>query len=253
MGGRMKKIGSRGMLAMILWAITLSPALAGRPLITEDAGTAEKGFFELELAVDYGRDNNGDNSVTPSAQLAYGLNERAEVAIAGGYLFKRMADNGWEDGPGDLNAYLKYRILGEREYYPGFTLKPWIKIPTADEDKGLGSGKTDLGLTAVMSKSFTGFNLHLNAGYTLIGAKDATDEMNLALAGEYEVTKGLIAVAEIRYNQNFNSDRKDDPANFLAGVQVAVGKAQFDAGLTIGLNRAAPDYVLTAGVTIKFH
>ena len=253
MGGKMKKIWGRGMLAMILWAITLSPALAGRPLITEDAGTAEKAFFELELAVDYGRDHNGDKSVTPSAQLAYGLNERAEVAIAGGYIFKKMADNGWEDGPGDLNAYLKYRLLGEGEYYPALALKPWVKFPTADEDKGLGSGKTDLGLTAVMSKSFTGFNLHLNAGYTLIGAKDATDEMNLALAGEYEVTKGLISVAEIRYNQNFNSDRKDDPANFLAGVQVAVGKAQFDAGLAIGLNRAAPDYVLTAGVTIKFH
>lgn len=249
----MKKIGILLMTLLSIGALTPSAALGGRPLVTEDAGTVEKGFFELELAMDYSRDNNRDKNYFPSAQLAYGLTERMEVAVAGGYIFKDIHDGGREDGWGDVLAYVKYRVWGEGEKYPAFTLKPQVKIPTADENKGLGSGKADFGLTAVFSKSFTGINLHFNAGYTWIGKKEATDELNLALAGEFEVMKGLIAVNEIRYAQNFNSDTKDDPASILLGLQAQVGQALFDAGLAVGLNTAAPDYVLTMGVTIKFH
>ncbi len=97
--------------------------------------------------------------------------------------------NGQEDSFTDSVVYVKYRIWGEGNYYPAFTLKPQVKIPTADEKKGLGSGKTDSGLTAVFSKSFVDVNLHFNIGYTLIGEKGATDELNLGLAGEYEVMK----------------------------------------------------------------
>jgi hypothetical protein len=38
----------------------------------------------------------------------------------------------------------------------------------------------------------------------------------------------------------------------MAGFQAEIAGAVFDAGLTIGLNRAAPDYYLTVGVTLKF-
>ena len=64
--------------------------------------------------------------------------------------------------------------------------------------------------------------------------------------------KGLLVVSEVRYVNNFNSDRKDDPASILLGLQAPVGKVLLDAGLSLGLNTAAPDYVLTMGVTIKF-
>ncbi len=249
----MKKLGILFIALISLWTLTPSAAFGGRPLVTEDAGTVEKGFYELELALDYSRDNNRDKNYIPSAQLAYGLTDRAEVALAGSYLFQDNHEGGREDGWGDVTAYLKYRIWGEGENYPAFSFKPQVKIPTADENKGLGSGKADYGLTAVFSKSFTGLNLHFNAGYTWIGEKGATDELTLTLAGEYEVIQGLLAVSEITYTNNFNSARKDDPASILLGLQVPVGKVQLDTGLSLGLNTAAPDYALTMGVTIKFH
>jgi hypothetical protein len=236
-----------------LWAFEPSTVWGGRPLITEDAGTVEKGFFEVELAFDHTRDNNRDKNYIPSVQWAYGLTESAELALAGSYLFKDVHEGGREDGWGDGIVYLKYRVWGEGEKVPAFALKPHVKIPTADEKRGLGSGKPDYGLTAVFSKSITGMNWHLNVGYTLIGKENTTDEFNLALAGEYEIRKGLLAVGEIRYTHNFNSDSKDDPASILLGLQAPMGKVLLDAGLALGLNTAAPDYALTVGVTIKFH
>ena len=59
-------------------------------------------------------------------------------------------------------------------------------------------------------------------------------------------------VSEIRYGNNFNSSRKDDPATVMAGFQADVAGAVFDAGVTLGLNNAAADYLFTVGVTLKF-
>jgi hypothetical protein len=249
----LKKAGVLLMALCFLCGFEPSVAFGGRPLVTEDAGTVEKGFFEVELAFDSSQDNNRDRNYIPSIQLAYGLTDRSELALAGSYLFKDVYEGGREDGWGDGIVYLKYRIWGEGEKHPAFALKPHVKIPTADEKRGLGSGKPDYGLTAVFSKSITGMNWHLNVGYTLIGKENTTDEFNLALAGEYEIRKGLLAVSEIRYTYNLNSDRNDDPASILLGLQASVGKVLLDAGLSLGLNTAAPDYALTVGVTIKFH
>jgi hypothetical protein len=235
-----------------LWTLKPSGTFAGRPLITEDAGTVEKGFFELELAADYFRENNADKNFVPSAQLAYGLTERAEVAVGSGYIFKDIHDNGREDGWADVVAYVKYRVWEEGTYYPAFTIKPQLKILTASERKGLGSGKADYSLVAVFSKSFERMNLHFNLGYTHIGKEGPMDELILALAAEYEVKKGLLAVGEIRGGQNLNSYFGDDPWNALLGLQFQEGKVILDAAVYFGLNRAAPDYGFTAGITIKF-
>jgi len=239
-------------LFIFLWLLQPAIVWGGRPLVTEDAGTVDKGAYEVELAFDYSQDNNKDKNYLPSFQLAYGLSERTELALSGGYIFKDLHDNGREDGWSDMVAYLKYRVWGEGDWYPAFTIKPHLKIPTADVDRGLGSGKVDYGLTAVFSQSIGGIDWHFNAGYTLIGEKHATDQLNLGLAGELEITKGIVAVSELQYTQNFNSNEKDDPASFLLGIQAEVGKVIMDAGFTIGLNGAAPDYTLTVGITVKF-
>ena len=245
----------------IIWGIAVFLALgwmapngghAGRPLLTEDAGTAEKGAMEIELAFDQARDDNRDKYYVPSLQIAYGLTERVEVAAGLPYIFLDSREGGKADGVGDMYAYLKYRVWGEQNLFPALTLKPFLKLPTASERKGLGSGKTDFGLTAVFSKSFVGFNLHVDGTYTVIGEKDVTDPFSLGLAGEFEITEGFNLVGEIRYGNNSNSSRKDDPATFLAGFQTEIAGAIFDAGVTLGLNSAAADYLFTVGVTFKF-
>ena len=49
--------------AAVLWGLPAAApgwSFAGRPLLTEDAGTVEKGGVEIELAFDHARDDNGD-------------------------------------------------------------------------------------------------------------------------------------------------------------------------------------------------
>jgi len=240
--------------AIILFLVLIAPGrcFAGRPLLTEDAGTVEKGAVEIELAFDQTRNDNRDKYYVPSFQIAYGLTERVEIAAGLPYIFLDPKEGGKVDGLGDLYAYLKYRVWGEREIYPALTLKPFLKVPTASEGKGLGSGEPDFGLTAAFSESFVGFSLHLDVTYTGFGEKNVTDQCGVGLAGEFEITKGFSFVSEVRYANNLNSSRKDDPATVMAGFQAEAAGAVFDAGLTLGLNNAAADYLFTVGVTVKF-
>lgn len=248
-------------MGKIIWGLAVAVALggmvpdlglAGRPLITEDAGTVEKRAVELEIAFDHGRENNREKYYIPSLQIAYGLTERLEMAAGFAYIFLNREESGNVDGVGDLYAYLKYRLWGEGINHPAFALRPFLNVPTASEEKGLGSGKADYGLTAAFSKSFEGFSLHLDGTYLVLGKKEVTDRFSLGLAGEFAIAKGFNLVSEIRYRNNFNSSSKDDPAAFMAGFQADIAGAVFDAGVILGLNSAAPDYLLTVGVTLKF-
>jgi len=248
----MRKIISGFAVAVVLGVGVPDLGFAGRPLITEDAETIAKGSTKIEMAFDYAREDNGDKEYFPFLQVAYGLADRLEIALGMPYIFLDPKEGGKVDGIGDLYAYLKFRVWGEGDLYPALALKPIVKIPIADEKKGLGSGKTDFGLAAAFSKSFRRLNLNFDATYIAFGEKNVIDQLALGLSGELEVAKGFNLVSEIRCRNNFNSNRKDDPVALLAGFQVDALGAVFDAGVAFGLNTAAPDYFLTAGVTLIF-
>lgn len=229
-----------------------SVVFAARPLITDDTGTVEKGRFELELAFDYLRDEDHQSHYLPSAQLKYGLLERAEIAASIGYIQRDVPLSGKVDGWADLNLYLKYRLWEEGKYSPSGALKPLVKFPTASRDKGLGSGKIDYGIGPIFSKSYSDFRFHFEAIYFFIGEIGEKDILSTGAAMEYEFLKGWTAVGEVRYADNFNSDRNDDPLLVNVGLKKEIAWAVFDAAFNLGLNPAAPDYGFTVGVTIGF-
>ncbi len=248
----MKRARWLGFLLIGIWVAGPLPAFAARPLLTEDSGTVDKGAFELELGFDYLRDHNRDQFYIPSAQLKYGPMEKMEVAATIGYIFNDVHEGELLDGWSDTFVYLKYQLWDEGETYPAFTMKPLIKFSTATWKKVQGSGETDYALGAVFSKSFSNLKLHFDAFYFWVGEKDKTDILSTGLAAEYDLQKGWTAVGEIRYLENFNADRKDDPIFVNLGLKKKYGPAVFDTAFHIGLNSAAQDYGFTVGLTLKF-
>ena len=248
----MKRISCIGALLFALCLFPSVPLFAARPLSTEDADTVEKGSLELELAFDYYRHDNQNKDYFPSAQLKYGPLNRMEIGASIGYIHRDLHLEDRIDSWSDLIFYLKYQILQEGNYYPAFTLKPLVKFPTASWRKGMGSGKTDYALGAIFSKSFHNLKLHFDTLYFFIGEEGKTDILSTGPALEYEFAKGWTAVGEVRYLDNFNTDRKDDPLFLNFGLKKEVGWAVLDAAVNVGLNNAAPDYGFSVGVTIPF-
>jgi hypothetical protein len=241
-----------GIILLGVWALFPSSAFPARPLFTEDPGTVEKGTVELELGLDYLRGRTGDKYYAPSAAPKYGLLEKMEIGASLAYIFQDTREGERVDGWTDLTVYAKYRLWDEGISHPAFILKPLIKFGTASWRKGLGSGKTDYGPTAILGKSFSNFELYGDVSYFIVGDKEEMNYLTAGLALGYESLKVWEAVGEVRYIDHFNPNHKDDAIFINFGLRKEVGPAVFDAAMNVGLNNAAQDYGFTVGVTLRF-
>ncbi|MGE5252866.1 MAG: transporter [Planctomycetaceae bacterium] len=248
----MKRIPWIGALLCVFCLFPAVPLFAARPLFTEDTETVEKRSFEMELGFDFFRENNRDKDYLHAIQLKYGLLDKMEIGGSLGYLWSDVHEGGNLDGWTDLFAYLKYRLWEGGEHYPAFALKPLLILPTQTWRGNTESRRVDYALGGIFDKSFGKVTLFFDIFYYWIGDPAENDVLNTGAALEYKFLEGWSAVGEVRYLDNFNSDRKDDPLFFNFGLKKEVGWAVLDAAVNVGLNKAAPDYGFTVGLTIPF-
>lgn len=73
----------------------------------------------------------------------------------------------WQTGAGDINLGLKYKFLDDYMGDSlGLALRGFVKLGTADENKGLGTGKTSVGADLLLSKSLgRAADIHGGIGY----------------------------------------------------------------------------------------
>jgi len=258
MGELIKKFASTK--ALVLIASTLCTVLfstvvfAARPLTTDDAGTVEKGKFQVETGFDFTRQDNHDKEFTPSMTLTYGLFERMDLGVGTAYLFFNPAEGERQNGFADTGLKVKYRLVDDKDWIPAFAVSGTLKIPTANESKGLGSGKTDFNINVIFTKNLSKrWALYLNLGYAFIGEHGANNEFNYSLAGQFVLSDKWTLVGEITGVNNFNGHKNDDPFSGLLGIQhMFSDNLVWDAGVEIGMNKAAPDFRLTTGLTFFF-
>ncbi len=114
-----------------------------------------------------------------------GIQNRTKVHYPGepGYYaelpFAGDADpSSWQTGFGDIKVGAKYKFLDDyyRNDAVGLALKGVIKLPTADENKGLGTGKAAFAADLILSKSLNrGADLHASIGYEMGGSPSDLD------------------------------------------------------------------------------
>jgi hypothetical protein len=99
-----------------------------------------------------------------------------------------------EQGIGDVNLSAKYSLLDDRDYFAGLDVTGKLKIPTADEDKFLGSGKTDFGLNLEAYKTINNWTPYWNVGYKWKGDPDRINYNNVwstSLGTDYKLNRDL--------------------------------------------------------------
>lgn len=235
-------------------ALTSTFIHAARPLSTDDAWTVEKGKFQLETGFDFTRQDNHDKEFSPSITLSYGLLEQMDLGMGSGYLFVHPKEGKKENGLADTELKLKYRLIDEKGCRPAFAITGKLKIPTASEPKELGSGKTDFGINAIFTKNLSKrLVFHINAGYTFIGEHGVNGEFNYSAAGQFIISDKWALVGEVVGVNNLNGRKGDDPFSGLLGTYYLItDNIVWDAGMEIGMNKAAPDFRLTTGLTLLF-
>jgi len=230
-------------------------AFAARPLTTDDAGTVEKGTFQVEGGFDFVRQDNHDKEYFPSLTLTYGLFEGMDIGIGSAYLFVNPVEGKKMNGFSDTPLKVKYRFLDQKDWMPSFAASGTLKIPTASESKGLGSGKVDFNINTIFQWNLSErWQLYANLGYTFIGEHQVKNEFNYSIAGQLVLSDKWALVGEVFGLNNFNGNKHDDPISGLVGIQYILftDKLVLDAGVEIGMNKAAPDFRFTTGVTFFF-
>jgi hypothetical protein len=235
----------------VLLVLTVSPALAGRPLETEDTGTLEPGTFEVELSGDYTR-HPGEDLWILRGVLNAGILPRLEAKLELPFLLLESDSGPSHGGFGDTVLGVKYRVLDERAIRPAVAGALALRLLTGDADRGLGAEGADLSVLGVVGKTIGPFILHGNVGYTFVTADRDLDVWTLAASAQYRVTATLALVGEALGGL---STHRNAPhaGRARGGFTYAVrDNIKLDASVGHGFTRAGPGLLVTIGVTIGF-
>ncbi len=163
--------------------------------------------------------------------------------------------HGSANGIGDTFVSLSYNILQEDSDMPGVSMHAGVKLPTADEDKGLGTGKIDYQTGLELSKGLGRWFLDGGIDYNILGDPDGYDLDNY-VSGYTSVSTGIMDNMEVALQLSAAqaaSDVSDDAVSMGVRLDYFLRQAgSFSADLQKGLTDGCPDYSITVGYSISF-
>lgn len=242
------------LISLAVLALAGGDARAMHPLISEDTGFLGKGGRQAETGFEYSQASDGGNAYSRSlaAELSYGLTDKADLLFTvpwGGW----TAGGRSENGLGDMTLDLKFQAA--EKYGWTLALKPGLILAAGDDEKGLGAGKTAYALNAVAGRVRGPWQYYLNAGYTLNknSAGEKEDILKVSAAAVHEILPKILISADLSAETNSDPAAAAHPLFSVFGVVWSPRDAlDLDAGVKFGLNSAADDLGLLAGVTFRF-
>ena len=187
------------------------------------------------------------------------------VVTAGGVAVRKKGGSGKfarperstsESGVGDLLLKVSYTVLEERDFVPEIAPYVKIKFPTADSDRGLGTGEFDETIGVDLSKRLIErLYGYLSLSYTFVGDPPGTDFRNSfgwSVGAAYSVTPPLAVFAFLEGSTAI-SPGQSDPVELRVGAEYKLTKAlKVTGAVTRGLTDGAADWGVSAGLAIRF-
>ncbi len=247
-------------------AIFILPAIswAHNPLITDDSFTQGRGKYQLEFTGEYDTDEetvDGISVKTTTVQaattLTYGIIDSLDFAVGIPYLWITEKDNGAlvsdVKGISDAIVELKWRFYVKEGL--SFALKPGLTLPTGNENKGLGTGKTGNHVFVIVTEEIGAWTFHGNLGY-IRNENRLEDNKNLlhaSIAAMYAIRKNILLVADTGVEKNIDKSSHTEPAYLLGGVIYSISDDfDIDFGVKHTLSSAETDVSIMAGTTLRF-
>jgi len=243
----------KGFISLIV-CMMIFPSLsfAARPLSTNDAGTVEKGTFEIEYGIEYV--NGFDNETTMSLVITRGLLSNLDLGVEVPYTFIDAKEASDSDGFSDVSISTKFNFIKDNEIFPDSALSFSYKTDSGNNDIGLGTGKPEYSLNSIFSKSWKPFAVHLNLGYTFkedFVEEDNEDAFTYGLAVEYVLNEKINLVGEVSGDTVLKRKFHDNSCSALFGINYSLNdNVTLDFGVSTEISRADPDFSITCGITL---
>lgn len=251
---------SRPLLLSLLVATALvaqeAPILVNpnRPTFATPSLTTQPGVLELEWGLQRVllRDE-GITHGTPTL-LKLGLLRDFEVRFSDPGLM-RIAPAGAsaQHGLGDATVALQWCFTHDGLFGMDHALQVSHKFPTANVEKGLGSGRADDGIALFLSRDYGAFHLDVNLLQSWLGRPleagggrerqpAATASLSLAMDERWSLTCEVYTLAPALGQGRISSNL------WCASYKVSP-RLVLDAGVDLGHTQAAPRHTVFAGLT----
>jgi hypothetical protein len=161
-----------------------------------------------------------------------------------------------DSGLGDIILRGRYYLIEEGDMVPLVAITGRVKLPTADADRGLGTGEFDEGAGVELTKRLADRWLaYLAGGYNIIGDAPGTNFNNqwwYDVGIGHNVTDNLhVSVFYEEYRALV--DTVNNARDLLTLANYAVDDTVHLTGsLLVGLSNGAPNYGLGGGVRFRF-
>jgi hypothetical protein len=159
-------------------------------------------------------------------------------------------------GMGDVVATASVDLLGGLQD-DGFSMAATgvLKLPTADEGQGLGTGKTDLGLQLDLAYRFeSGFGLTGSVGHQFYGRTTALPlkDGNYQMIGlNFKVTDAFYVNLNVKRSDPLLEGGAGRRESSISGVYALSPTSAFQLSLAHGGSSASPDDSLSASLVFQ--
>jgi len=198
-----------------------STAFAGRPLLIDDATPVSENNIEIEFGLFQARSHQGDREQKfPVIGVTYGLYQNLEVGLA----IQRVNDDSKGSprvmGFEDLHLTSKYKFVDETSVIPALAFSLDIKIPSANQKKGLSTGKWEEGLLLIATKSISPVVLSLNVGCLIVNRPSENTKHRIlgGLSLEWPFAQSWSAVGEV-FGASQEAAHEHNEAAFQVGFR----------------------------------
>jgi hypothetical protein len=233
------------------------PAKSTRKLakISKPADFSGAGLLQFEhgydgdfRAPDARRDQAGTASVL--------LNATEDVQLEVDFdTFHSLTNNSSQTatGIGDAYANVQLTVLSEAQRRPSLGFGYLVKLPTASQSDGLGTGRADHKLRVLTSKKVRATDVDFNASL-LVNGNPATrvreTGWQLALGFSHEVRRSFRLQGEV-FGETLDTDQPR--GLFVQGglTYQPTARASVDVGVRAGLNSSAPRFGIFGGVSFS--
>jgi hypothetical protein len=163
-----------------------------------------------------------------------------------------------ETGPGD--TVLRTRLFLVEDQGPGTStpsITPFfrLKLPTAPEQRGLGTGKTDYGFGVEWDKDLGSAFIFGDLGYTVVGkipGLGLRDRPVASIGVGKQLSDAVTVSSMLDWRRSIVAGTPD--ATDLVGVlSCRVGSTTISPNAFVGLTDGSPDFGLGVQIRFRFH
>jgi hypothetical protein len=199
----------------LLFSLMPASGLAGPPFKTDDPQPVDFLHWEFYIASEQQFMRHESDATLPHIEINYGAiaNMQLHIVAPLGYVH---AIEETHYGYSDTEIGLKYRFVEETETIPQIGFFPLIEIPTGNEDKQLGNGKTQAYLPLWIQKSWGKFTTYGGGG---VWYNPGLNRKNWAFTGwemQYDFSELITLGSEI-YFQTAESQDSESHTGFNLG------------------------------------